>query len=69
MMKSILHFLFGKMPDIFSQKGEVEHTRNSHSWSQWKRRYINGSEYNWKQHEGMRNNPANNSLKKPQTSQ
>lgn len=54
-MKSILNFLFGKMPDIFSEKGEVDQTRTHQSWSKWKRRYKESFEYNWKKHTGMRN--------------
>ena len=61
-MKSIMNFLFGKMPNIFSQKGEVGHTRRSSAWTDWKKRYAEGFEYNWKRHSGMRTKP----LKKTQ---
>ncbi len=49
-----MKFLFGKRPDIFNKKGHVEHQLKKDSWSEWKDRYIQGAEYNWKKHSGMR---------------
>ena len=50
----LMNFLFGKRPDIFNKKGEVEHQLKGNSWSEWKNRYIQGKEYNWKKHSGIR---------------
>ena len=50
----IMRLLFGKKPDIFNKKGEVEHTLKTNSWEEWKNRYVHGKEYNWNRHSGMR---------------
>jgi len=50
----ILKFLFGKKPDIFNQKGQVEHDLKKKSWEDWKDRYSHGSEYDWSRHSGTR---------------
>lgn len=49
-----MDFLFGKKPNIFNKTGKVEHKLKENSWSEWKNRYIQGKEYNWKKHSGMR---------------
>ena len=50
----LMNFLFGKKPDIFNKKGCVEHQLKGDSWSEWKDRYTQSTEYNWKKHSGMR---------------
>ena len=49
-----MSFLFGKKPDIFNKKGKVTHQLKGDSWSEWKNRYTQGREYDWKKHNGMR---------------
>ena len=50
----IMKLLFGKKPDIFNTKGDVEHKLNTNTWEEWKKRYLHGKEYNWNRHSGMR---------------
>ena len=50
----LIQFLFGKKPDIFNKNGKVEHQRKKNVWKDWKNRYINGKEYDWKKHSGIR---------------
>ncbi len=50
----LMDFLFGKKPNIFNKTGKVEHQLKENAWSEWKNRYIQGKEYNWKKHSGMR---------------
>ena len=52
-----MNFLFGKKPDIFDEKGEIEHKHQKNMWSEWKKRYTEGQEYNWKKHSGLRYSP------------
>ncbi len=64
-MKILMNFLFGKFPKIFTKKGEIQHDLSPHSWKNWKRRYKEGIEYNWKQHKGKRHqsHSSHNSVK------
>ncbi len=48
----LLDFLFGKKPPIFNKKGMVEHQLKGKSWSEWKNRYIESPENDWRQHSG-----------------
>ena len=48
----ILDFLFGKKPPIFNKKGEVSHKMRKKSWEDWKDRYKEGPEYDWRRHSG-----------------
>ncbi len=50
----LLRFLFGKKPDIFSEKGDVNHQLKGDSWEKWKNRYTHGKEYDWSKHSGIR---------------
>ena len=47
-----LNFLFGKKPDIFNKKGQVEHQLNKDLWEKWQNRFAEGQEYDWTQHSG-----------------
>lgn len=53
-MKSIFNFLFGKNPDIFTPEGKVRHKLPKDRWEAWKNRYSASSNYNWKNHTGMK---------------
>lgn len=64
-MKRILHFLFGKGPDIFDSQGEVRHNLPKEKWSAWDSRYHD-EDHNWKKHAGSRKpaqRPENKSSK------
>lgn len=54
MVKGLLNFLFGKDPDIFDKDGSVRHRLSKEKWDAWHARYMQGDEYNWKNHSGMR---------------
>jgi hypothetical protein len=53
-MGKILDFLFGKGPNIFTRTGEVQHNHPKKKWDDWNNRYQLGSEYNWRNHVGMK---------------
>lgn len=52
MLKKILGFLGGKNPDIFNEKGEVEHKTSDDRWQAWEQKMKSDPEYNWRQHSG-----------------
>ena len=52
-MKKLLDFLFGKKPPIFNSRSEVEHQLKRNRWREWDSRYQQGTEYDWRHHEGM----------------
>ena len=54
MLKGLLHFLFGKSPDIFDNEGRVRHRLPEDKWKKWEERYLAGEEYNWRNHTGMK---------------
>lgn len=51
-LKTIADTLFGKDPEIFDDKGSVQHKLPKRKWDDWQNRYIKGSEYNWRTHKG-----------------
>lgn len=53
-MGKILSFLFGAKPEIFDQNGNVQHQLPRKRWDQWKKRYSEGEEYNWRNHTGTK---------------
>ena len=53
-MKKLLGFLFGRAPKIFDSKGRVVHQHPDQKWKDWDNRYQMGSEFNWRNHVGMR---------------
>ena len=52
LVKSVIDFLFGKEPDIFDDKGRVQHKLPKKKWDDWHHRIIKGQEYNWREHAG-----------------
>lgn len=64
-LKSISDFLFGKDPDIFDDKGRVLHKLSKKKWDDWNNRIVKGSEYNWREHQGVHAGASN----KTETSQ
>lgn len=52
-MGRVINFLFGSFPKIF-KKNQVHHNLDPHSWKEWKNRYKEGEEYNWRRHSGKR---------------
>ncbi|HAG90984.1 MAG TPA: hypothetical protein DCL41_03890 [Bdellovibrionales bacterium] len=50
-MKSIIHFLFGKSPDIFDENGQVRHKLPEEKWKKWDARYHD-EKHNWRKHRG-----------------
>lgn len=52
-MQSVLGFLFGKEPDIFDEKGNVQHKHPKKKWDAWQNRIKNDPQYNWRNHSGV----------------
>ncbi len=55
-MAKILDFLFGKSPKIFDKNGRVNHDLKKKQWDDWNNRYLQGREYNWRNHTGTKAN-------------
>lgn len=51
-LKKVTDFLFGKDPEIFDDKGSVQHKLPKRKWDDWQNRYVKGQEYNWRTHKG-----------------
>ena len=51
-MKKIMEFLFGKKYPIFNKEGQIEHSRKD-SFQQWKERYLQDPNKNWRNHTGL----------------
>ena len=47
-----MDFLFGKKYPIFNEDGEIEHSRKDR-FEEWKSRYKNSSERDWRNHSGQ----------------
>lgn len=50
-MKALLHFLFGKAPQIFDESGQVRHKLPEQKWKAWGDRYKT-SNFDWRKHKG-----------------
>lgn len=50
--KPITDFLFGKDPEIFDEGGKVRHNLGDKAWENWKNRFKNNPENNWRHHVG-----------------
>ncbi len=49
----IIDFLFGKKPKIiFDNKGSVRHEHTEKKWDDWKNRFRQNPDYNWRNHTG-----------------
>jgi hypothetical protein len=55
MLKSVLDFLFGKSPGIFSKKGSVQHDLGKKKWNQWTDRFSKDPNYDFTKHRGQQN--------------
>ena len=53
MLKKVTDFLFGKDPDIFDDKGRVQHKLPKKKWDDWHNRIVKGEDYNWRKHVGV----------------
>lgn len=53
-MGKILDFLFGKGPNVFDPQGRIRHDLPKSKWEAWNNRYQLGSEFNWRNHVGMK---------------
>ena len=51
-MKKLMDFLFGKKYPVFNKEGEIEHSRKK-SFEEWKSRYKNSPERDWRNHSGQ----------------
>lgn len=51
--QKILDFLFGKDPDIFDEKGQVQHKLTKKKWDSWHQRTKVDPQYNWRNHTGV----------------
>jgi hypothetical protein len=57
----ILDFLFGAKPKLtFTDKGRVLHNHTEKKWEDWKNRFKQNSDYNWKRHSGTEGVPRLN---------
>jgi len=52
--KAIGDFLFGKDPEIFNEKGEVQHRLPERKWQAWDARLRQNPDYDWRQHVGKK---------------
>ncbi len=52
-MKWLTNFLFGKDPDIFDDKGNVQHKHPAQKWEAWHQRTKRDPSYNWRNHSGI----------------
>lgn len=52
LVKKITDFLFGKDPDIFDDKGRVQHKLPKKKWDDWNNKIVKGEDYNWRTHTG-----------------
>lgn len=50
--KKLTDFLFGKEPDIFDDKGRVQHKLPKKKWDDWNNRIVKSEDYNWRTHTG-----------------
>lgn len=50
--QKIMNFLFGSKYPIFNKKGKIRHHREAFV-KEWKMRYKQDPNYNWKNHKGM----------------
>jgi hypothetical protein len=51
--KKILQFLFGKEPDIFTERLEVQHRHPRKKWDDWMNRYKMDPSFDWRNHVGQ----------------
>lgn len=57
----ILSFLFGKKPKVnFSENGRVYHDHPEKKWEDWKNRFRQNPDYNWRDHTGTKGTPKLN---------
>ncbi len=52
-LKSLGDFLFGKDPDIFDEKGRVQHKLPKKKWDAWHQRTKVDPSHNWRGHTGI----------------
>lgn len=52
LLTPVWNFLFGKDPDIFDASGRVSHDLPKKTWDNWKNKYRNNPENNWRNHSG-----------------
>ena len=49
----IISFLFGKKPKInFTKQGNVRHDLPEEKWKNWRDRFEQNPDYNWRNHTG-----------------
>lgn len=65
LVKKITDFLFGKDPDIFDDKGRVQHKLPKKKWDDWHNRIVQGEDYNWRTHTGSQAGAANQDQQQP----
>lgn len=56
MFSKILHFMFGRPPQIFDAKGNVVHQLPEDRWKAWRERFQK-PEYDWHTHRGTERTP------------
>ena len=47
-----MEFFFGSKYPIFNEKGKIQHSRKPF-FEEWKAKYKNNPNYDWKNHAGM----------------
>lgn len=53
-LKKVVDFLLGTDPEIFDDKGKVQHKFPKRKWDAWQTRYIKSNEHNWREHTGTK---------------
>lgn len=66
-MRAILNFLFGKNPEIFNPKGEVEHQLPEEKWRKWQARFHENPLYDFRQHGGRKPENENSNIRQNPT--
>ncbi len=57
----IFSFLFGKKPKVkFTENGRVYHDHPEKKWEDWKNRFRQNPDYNWRNHAGTHGLPKLN---------
>jgi hypothetical protein len=51
--RKILQFFFGKEPDIFTERLEIQHRHPRKKWEEWMNRYKMDPSLDWRNHTGQ----------------
>ena len=51
---NILSLFFGSPPDIYDAKGTIVHKLPEDRWADWKKRFSQNSDLDWRNHQGTK---------------